>query len=219
MTDIAPTPQDLATQIAAIEAEQAELAASRVPIDARLLELYGQRSALAEKAAAYIDPATPEGLEALWRAAWDGGRGNSTAKGRLEAYARSFAPEIHTIVWYGTGHSNEVLPAPQVTLTRDQDVSALAEGLLALVRQMAAGHKIGYVALLEHALSEHGIYGLDVKPVGGDAVLHVTRYGHRDDLLKGSLAQVLARAARDHWYAREDGATDEDEIEDDDRGW
>jgi hypothetical protein len=218
MDDIAQTPQDLATQIAALETEQAALFEQREPIDARLMKLHDLRQALVEKAAAFIDPTTDEGLEALWRAAWDNGRGNGAASAKLEAYVRSFAPEISGVEWCRKNHSGEVFPTLRLSLTRGQDVSALGQPLLELARKLAVGRETVYVSVFDHSLAVGGVYGIDIEVASGQAVLHIVRYGHRDDLLAGSLPLVLARTARDHWYEREAGAQDEDDEREGARG-
>lgn len=211
MSNTKPT---LADQIAALEAERAALFAERAPADARLRDLYDQRQALIEQQAATIDPTSAGGLETLWRIAWSDGMGSRVAGDRLDQFFRSFAPEIWGHEWRTTVGSSEVFPAPHLMLTRGQDVRTLATGLLALVRKLAAGREVLYVSLFEHSLSQYAIFGIDINVAAGTAVLHSTSYGRRTDLLTGSLADVLARSARDHWYQREPGATDESEDED-----
>lgn len=215
------SPEVLASQIAAIEAEQRELFAAKAPIDARLRLLYEERGKLVEQAAAHLDPGTDEGLKALWQAAWDGGQGNSTASDKLDAYAKTFAPEIYKIEWLSKdGNRGEVFPAPRVMLTRGQSVDALSAGLLTLLGKLSDGRTTAYVPVFEHTSSQFGVYGIDVDLGAGTAVLHKTTHGHRDDLFASSLANVLARTARDHWFEREPGASDEDEPDEDrERGW
>jgi hypothetical protein len=218
MTDTILTLDELAAQIAALEAEQRELFAALKPIEARLRKIADLREELVGKTVAYIDPASAEGLDALWRAAWDNGRGNGPAKDALQTYARSFAPEIYDIRWYREEESGEIYPSPHLMLTRGQDVSALADRLLAFVRALTPGRKIAHVALFEHSLSINGSYGIDINLASGEATLWHDR---RDNLFAGSLQEVLTRAARDHWYEREDGATDdsEDSVSENDQGW
>lgn len=212
MSDKTPT---AAEQIAAIDAERNAIFAERAPADARLRALYEQRQALVEQAAAELDLDAPGGLETLVEIAWSNGMGSRTGSTRLDTYFRSFAPEIWGHEWRSTQETGETRAVPHVMLTRGQDVKALAVGLLALVRKLAAGRPVVYVSLFDHGLSQYAIYAIDVNVGDGTAVLHATSYGRRTEVVSGPLETVLARAARDHWYQREEGATDTDEDDTD----
>ena len=108
----------------------------------------------------------------------------------------------------GTGQ-----PCAQLRINKDQPI----DNLLAIVKELIPHYipvEDGFVifGILEHTLSEHGVFQLNVKPDLLSAKITKTVYGRKSDKKTGTLEECLSFMSENVWYTR---GKDED-YEDDD---
>lgn len=186
-------PTDIEAQIAEIDARRAVLGEQQEPIMAELKTLYNKRQKLRDELAAAIDPTTDDGLNRLAEIAWSGGSGSRVGSDRLDTYFRSLSPEIRGHVWLAT--VDKTVACPQIWLTRNQDISSLAQALPPLMQRL--GHN--FVRVFEHTLSEHGSYHIEVESADHAALIKMV-YGRPYNLKEGTVSEVLKFTAQSHWY-------------------
>lgn len=190
--------RDIRAEIAAAETEMEANREKVRPVLAANQKLNRKIERLNDELAESCDPTTDDGLADLARIGWSHGSGSQIASERLDTHFKAaVGPEVFGHKW--RTFDDETLPVPSLALTRGQEVDHLTEPLLALIRRLHAGKEQYWIDLFEHTLSENGSYEIAVDPDGA-ATLVLYRYHRRTDLQTGPLKEILARAARDHWY-------------------
>ena len=207
--------QSVDERIAAIEAEREALFAQRAPIDARLKDLYQQLEQAQEEKARSLAITGPESLREMFDLGWSNGRGNRAASEALEAHAESLGITRDVGGGWRQTEGGNAYRAVGICLSRNQETAELAASYEEYARQAAAAAGVDVVefSVMDSALSENGAYSVEVTPATGRAVLVRMRHHGRDELMEGTVAEVVDHVASNFWH------DDPHDAGDDDRGW
>lgn len=148
-------------------------------------------------------------LRWMLKASWSH-RGASERKHRL---AKPGVPELADEYTDGRAEwEQDVLPALQLRLKRDQDITHVAEALRVWARIWALGRPDLHISILERTLSERASYGLTYYVATDTACTdNMRRYVHEQGA-EMPLEDVLKLVAKNCWYESDNPADLEDDY-------
>jgi hypothetical protein len=193
------TIEEIQAEIDAINAERQDLFAQKAPIDARLVQLYGIASALADKRdKMVIESATEPDWASLIRKCGGDQTGSIELLRYFDKNLRDRFDMWHSGYWVKTGD-------PNINVKVNKDDSESYNKNLAGVKfflPLLRPHEDGYVhfGIFEHTLSAGGSFYLKVKSDGSWCIVG-GRY-HTYEFC--SIEAALSFIQKNHWYGDED---------------
>src|SRR3954465_2405300 len=200
-----------------IKQRRAAIAPDREALDARSKLWRAEHDAAIDlKLELYSDAeimADEQLLRWLLKASW----AHDGAGKRKHVLTKPAVPELRDEYVDGRdGWAEDVLPALQLSLVKDQEVKDVADALRAWVKTWALGRPDLHVSIMERTLSRHCSYALNYYPATDTAALEThPSYRLRENLSELPLEELLAVVARDYWYRKPgaEGSWDSDDDE------
>jgi hypothetical protein len=208
-------------ELAALEAQRAELAARREELDADAKRWRESKDAAVDLKLELLTDEQIMGNEATIRwmcreSYWHNGAGN-----------RKKALQKVTLAAEGVGdlsgydgrdeYAQDVLPCIPLALVKGQDVAPLAAAIRAWAAVWALGRPDVIVDVMERTLSSRCSYGGRYDVAADTLYLRTLTYGREELVKDGPLEEVLAYMAEHVWYRKpgSEGAWDSDDEDED----
>lgn len=137
------------------------------------------------------------------------GSWNTLCHAVIQKWMASFHPTLsYDGSWWVYDDSDrnayKTVPMIKLTLTKDQPVDGVLDGLQALCAPTTqhTGKDVVLINIFEETLSEYGFFHLEFDTVKLTGRVTKTTYGREKDEFTGSIVDALTYISHHHWYRR-----------------